>query len=671
MDQEKKDGEYTSDSSQETADVTIDKIVAQCLQEIQSARTFKQNKIGNWKLNELMYYGKAVKAVESRSSVQLSRMQEFVHTLLSKIDNPLIFKFTKRKNAQTKRVQRLNALCEIDRKIDHWDIKDIVGKKQGIIYGRSIYSYYADSIKGNYKPHLTNVDVYDFLVDPACGGIDLEDARYLGDCGLVIDKKGLLDGVKNGLFRKVVVDRLIEGPGNANDSSQEQTNKQDRTQDQNTTSRKEDSVSLDKFRFWRWYTTYEGNRMYVVLTNAGDCIRCKRIEDVLPVSEDFPQSAWPYWTWAAFPDLTEFWTPSYCDYVREIFMAQDVAINQMLDNAEAINKPQKIVNTGAIENLAELKYRRDGLIKFKGEIKPQDVVQFVQTPALTAPLEVFNILESIQEKTSGVSAQQKGVEDTDGKVGIYEGNEAAAADRFGLLNKSYSFGYERFARLWEMGVQDNLIKRKAIELIGPNGVEIVEVKRSDLFKKGDAYGVMVEASNAQLLASQALRQAKNNFLVTMLAQQAPLINKKKAIEKQAEIAGFSSDEITELLDVSVYGDSDLMGEADRDMESLLNGEQIRPNFAANNAYKQRIVNYMIDHREDMDTATFARFTAYVDSIEDDVLRNEARALQLDATKDAMARASMPMAPGGMPAPPGNGGAAPAPAAPITMPAGAV
>ena len=40
-----------------------------------------------------MYYGGGKKDLESRANVRLSRMQEFVHTLLSKIDNPLVFKF--------------------------------------------------------------------------------------------------------------------------------------------------------------------------------------------------------------------------------------------------------------------------------------------------------------------------------------------------------------------------------------------------------------------------------------------------------------------------------------------------------------------------------------------------------------------------------------------------
>ena len=92
------------------------KIASQAVNEIAVARIYKQGKIGNWQTNENLYYGKKLTMLEARSNVQLSRMQEFVHTLLSKIDNPLVFKFTKRKNSQLKRVERLNALVNFDKK---------------------------------------------------------------------------------------------------------------------------------------------------------------------------------------------------------------------------------------------------------------------------------------------------------------------------------------------------------------------------------------------------------------------------------------------------------------------------------------------------------------------------------------------------------------------------
>jgi len=46
-------------------------------------------------------------------------MSAFVHTILSKIDNKLTFKFTKRKESQTDRINKLNALKEIDGERDN------------------------------------------------------------------------------------------------------------------------------------------------------------------------------------------------------------------------------------------------------------------------------------------------------------------------------------------------------------------------------------------------------------------------------------------------------------------------------------------------------------------------------------------------------------------------
>ena len=615
----------------------IEKIAAQALDEIQFARTFKQSKTLRWRINEQMYYGNMPKIQEARASVQLGRMQEFVHTLLSKIDNPLVFKYTKRKNAQSKRVDRLNALRQIDQKTGAWDIKDIVGKKQGIIYGRAIYNYYAESPNGNYISHLDNIDVYDFLIDPSCGGIDIDAAKYLGSYDVIMDKSDLEEGRKRGIYLKDGVKCMIDGSGNANDSTQEQTNKQFRSYDVRTTGQKENN-DPSKYRFWRWFTTYEGDRIYLLMSDSGDVIRCEYMDDVLPTTEDRPKGMWPYWTWAAFPDLTEFWTPSYCDYVREVLMAQDVTVNQALDNAEAINKPMKAIDVSAIENLAELKYRRDGIIKMKGGTDMNRAMQIIQTPSIETPLKLFQLLESIQEKSSGVSAQSKGVADEAGKVGIYEGNEAAAADRFGLLNKSYSFGYERFAELYEMGVREHLIKRVAIEIMGPNGVELANVKKSDIFKSGDKFGVMVEASNAQMLASEQNKRAKDAFLLSLT--NSPHVNKKKLDEMRGEIAGITQEQLDELFDTSNYGTASLLSDADADLEEVLLGDKVSPNRAANNAYKQRFVDYMSNHSKELSNKEWARLEAYITSLEPVVLKNEARRLQNEQTQSLLKQSLM-------------------------------
>lgn len=590
-------------------------ITAQALEELQFARDYKQGKVKNWKTNEDLYYSRKVSPQQSRTNVDLGQMSSFVHTLLSKIDNPLIFKFVKRKESQLKRVKYLNALRVTDQQKDDWDIKDIVGKKQAIIYGRAIYSYSASSDNG-YKANLENVDVYDFLVDPAGGGIDLEKANYMGRYGVVKSKSELKEGIKNKTYIKTETTRLIDGSGNADSESQEDVNKHNRTQSTEVWQQNKEMSGKHRFKFWEWYTTFEGKRYYLLLQeDGGVAIRLEELTDV------FESNLWPFWTWAAFPDLTEFWTPSFCDYVREIFMAQAVSINQMLDNAEQINKPQKLVNVSAVPNLSELKYRRDGYIKVSKDIDLNKAVQTLEVPSIDTPLQVFELLDGIQEKSSGVTAGAKGTSDED-KVGIYEGNQANAADRFGFLNKSYSFGYKRFAKLYEWGVREHLIKKEAIDILGPEGVEVVEVSRRDIFRKNDEFGTMVESSNAETALSEAEKRTKLTFLANQSLN--PIQNQQKAYEIQASIAGFEEDTIRQLLDVSDYGSAELMSEAERDLEAILDGEIIPPNQRANTAYKQRFVDYMTDHMEDMSEEEFTLLAEYIMSLDDIITRNMVR-----------------------------------------------
>lgn len=633
--EEKKD-EFTADE--------IATIRDQALKEISHDRTYKQGKVKNWQKNEDMYYGRKTVTAESRANVELGRMQEYVHTLLSKVDDPLIFKYTKRKESQLKRVALLNSLVQLDRQRNMWDIKDLVAKKQCILYGRAVYTYTASDETKVYYPCLENVDVYDFLIDPAAGGIDIEVAMHLGNYGVVLTRDDLKTGAEAGLYIKSEVTELLAGPGNNTDRPIEENNKLRRTQDQNTVGQKE-LQNNDKFKFWQWFTTYKGERYKLIISTQGRVVQIKRWKDLSS------SGMYPYFTYAAFPDLTEFWTPAFCDYVREVFMVQNVNINQMLDNAEAVNKPQKVINVGALEDLAQLKYRRDGMIYTKGDYDANKVVQTLTVPSINTPIEVFNVLEAIQEKASGVTAGAKGVSDEEGKVGIYQGNQEAAADRFALFNKSYSFGTSRFAKLYEYGVRDYLVKRVAVELIGPNGVELVEIKRTDIYRKGDDYGVLVEASNREVLVTLQQMQEKLKWLAAQAMN--PIQNQKKAYEIGAKTAGFTAEDVRELLDTSEFGNSELMSEADRDLESLLANEPIKLNAWANNAYKQRMVDYLKDHTEDIDEAQFNRIVGYIDAIGQIVIQNEVRAFN-QSEVDRMNNASAVAANGGGPTAPKNG-----------------
>lgn len=615
----------------------IDEITKQSLREIVHDRAHKALKMTTWHKNEDMYYNKKVMLKEARSNVNLARGQEFVHTLLSKIKTPSQFKFSKRKESQLQRVNRLNALRIQDAKNDFWNIKDLVGKKQAIIYGRAIYSYYADSIDGVYAPHNENVDVYDFLIDPSAGGIDIEKAKHLGRFGVIKTRQELEQAKKDKTYICENIEQLLVGDGNAIEKTQEDINKDNRTWNQDT-GRDKKLHDKDEFKFWEWFTTYKGERYYLLLSEQqGMAIRIEKLVNMFPPTKQYKLGAYPFYTWAAYVDLTEFWSPAPLDYARDILQAQDVSINQLLDNSEAVNRPQKAVQVDSIESLAELKYRKDGIIRVKSGVNIDTAIKMLQVPSITTPIQVFNILESILQKSSGVTDASKGMADEDGRLGIYEGNVESAQERYGLIYDPYTMALERFARLYEIGVRDHLTKKVAVDMIGPDGIETEMVSKRDIYNKDDDFSVSVEATNADKILSNSQQKAKLIFLNAEAGN--PILNPKKVFEIKASIAGFDQDTIKEMLDTSEYGNAELMAECARDIESLLAGDEIKPNAYANNAYKQKMLDFMIDHQEDMKEDIFKGFVEYIQSLEPIIFRNEVRMIKQFEMNQLQATAS--------------------------------
>ena len=608
---------------------TRQRIKEQALQEISWNRTYKQGKVTNWRINEDLYYGRKLSNDTSRANVDLGRMQEFIHTLLSKVDNSLEFTFVKRKNAELKRVERLNALRIIDQQVGSWNIKDIAGKKQALLYGRAIYSYHADSADG-YQSHLENVDVYDFLIDPSGGGLDIERAMNMGRYGVIKSRSELKEGVKNKMYLRTETEELLQGAGNSTEQTQETVNQMNRTRDTNVWTTQKNIGNPDKFVFWEWYTTYDGERYYLLLTENGNtAVRVEKLTDI------FATGSWPFWTWASFIDLTEFWTPSFADYVREVFMAQSISIGQLLDNAEQRNKPQRAVDVMAVKDLSQLKYQRGGnFIEITGGVNVNNAIVTLDVPSISTPLDVYDKLESIVSKASGVTEGAAGSADPSGKATIYEGNQANAADRFGLLNKSYSFGYGRFADLWQNGVEEHLTTPMAIEILGPDGIEMQKISKKDIFRKGEKFKALIESSDAETAQSELEKRTKIQFLAANAEN--PIQNPKKAYEQGASISGFDQDTILQLLDTSDFGDASIMSEADRDIEDLLDGKKILPNEAATAAYKQRFVNYIRDNQEHLKDEQVNMFFDYIDQLDPIIMRNMATALSQSAIDQQLA-----------------------------------
>lgn len=617
-----------------------DELAKQALKEIDFSYRYKKARMTSWNKNEDMMnpdksspsvvspYGGSTQQADTRAQVPLYKMHGYVHTILSKIDSPLTFKYIKGETADLKKSKLMNSIKDKDAKIGRWNFKDLMGKRDAAIYGRAIYLYMTRNDKGQYKSLLNLIDPKDFLIDPDVGGLcteedgsGVEKATYLGWWNTKLTRAQITKGIKDGIYYKKVAEELIAGGTNTKAVTNQDNDKDNRKP---SGAPRERYKNENQFIFYTWITTDENDdRYYLVLTPSGDCIRCEPWKDIRRSGK------YPIWTWAAFPDPREFWTPSYCDFARGIFQAQEKSINQSLDNSEQINRPQTAVNVDYVRNLAQVRYRKDGYIEIEGNVDVNRVLQTRQTPPIEGPFKVYDKLESIVESESGVTADVKGTSDED-TLGIYEGNLMQAGDRFGLLNKSYAEGYYRFAVLHKEGVMQDLKKKMAVQILGPMGLEIEMVSARDLKPYQNDYDILVESSLAEAQSNLADSKNKLTFLGAYKGDQT--INQKVLFETQATIAGVDDDTIKRLLDTSDYNAIEVVAQADEAFQIILGGETPPLYKDANTAFLQRLHDLSDKYDHELSSEQHAAVFSYIDNITPIVERNAARSVVAESAR---------------------------------------
>lgn len=582
---------------------TRQKIATQALSEIDFARQNKAPKYPQWHKNEDLYYNKKINVEVGRINVNLNEMQSFVNTFVSKINAPWNFEYIKWEEADLEKAKIANAIKDKDRKGGDWDAKALFADQQLVMYWRYIFEYHADSIDNNYCSHLSNVDVYQFLIDPSCGGLDIENAYYMGRGGILKSKDQLKEGVKDGRYLKTEVEELISGSGDADTMSQEEQQAKNRYI--GIISNEKTIQTKDVWKFWEWNTTFEGKRYTILITeDGGKAVSVKLHSDL------FASDKWQYFTCAASPDLTEFWSPSPADGVRETIMAKQVSINQALQNSQEINEPMTYFDVDAVQdpNLM-IQYMKARKVPMKGGTDINKAVQTRQIPSINTPFAVYDKLDQITAVASGVTNDARG-QSTEDKVGIYEGNVQEAADRFAVIGELKAHAQRRFATLYLEWLDEHLTKAMAVDIIGVDGVSYKkDVTKKDLKRQYD-FDISIVTSGQEQAMQGVEKRNKLTFLQSNKVN--PLYNPKVLAEKEALIAGFSADEVKEMLSKD-YGESELMAHAAEDIQMLLR-KMPKPYRGATVAYAQKILDYVKDESDDLKPDQIDRYYLYIDEL---------------------------------------------------------
>ena len=580
------------------ANLNKDELLLQCEQEYDHALKYRQKREDRWRDVDDLYYGRKKKSLVSRANVHIPKMQGTIEALLSKIDDPPVISYDPQKESDKRKAEKMNGLLKFDMKCGNWDMKDILSKKDGAMYGRAIYKKYATS-EGGFTDYLDVVDCLNFLIDPLAGGLDpISNASYLGQDNII---KNI--GVMKKQAEKAGYDMEVLNEIGTNMNADSDTDNRYRS-----LSKRRESLCLSEavylddksVRLIEWYTTHMGEKYYCLFSPD-----FKKIVKTKKLKEMFKSEEWPFASWAIFPRLFEFWTPGYGEMLIEPNKIQNVILSQILDNNAFRNYGMKAYDMNKVKDPNQLNPKPMGRIAVDGN--PKNIIMDIPFPTLDNATGVYNLMEGIWDKETGINSQVKGTPNSKRMSATeFAGLIDEVDDRIFTTNKMYSSCYKRLAKLYYFGVEENMTRERRVKVLGAEGYGWEKISLKDV--KG-TYEVSISSgkqdeTNNRLKQDRMLEYAKAN-------RENPRINQQFLDEKSARIMGFSDDEVERLLNPNTEGDWKIMAKAAEENEELLK-KDVEPYKGATTGHIQRHLDFLKDNA-DIDDVIYARIQSHTDS----------------------------------------------------------
>lgn len=554
----------------------IENLVTQSCKERKHALEYRNLRQPKWAKTDELYFGNKRKSLVSRANVHLPILNGAIETLLSKTDEMPDLSFDPTTQADRPKTQDANSLLRIDMDLNDWESIDVYGKKECYMYGRAIEKKYSSTTNGDFTDHRDLVACIDFLIDPNAGGLKpFEKGRFCGHENIIKTKFELED--KDLYDQKAVKEIVskIESDAKADDPHRSHQKRKQAQGLQNFAYVSDDAVNLTE-----WYTTYQGVRYYILFSPyAKKAIRVEKLKDL------FSDDEFPFSSWAAFALEGEFWSPAPAELFHDINYAQNILSSQLMDNAAFRNYGMKAFDKTKIPNPNQLDPRPQGRIAVNGN--PNEAVMDIKFPSIGENLQLMNWLSVRFDTDTGVTQQAKGVP-TSKRMSATEFNGLLdqVADRVLTYNKQYTAHYRRLARLYLTGLKDNLTRKRRISVLGAQGVTNSFVNKDSLDFQSD---VLIKVSLKDQADAQKTRDEQLAFFNNNRQTQG--LNTKFMAEKEAELVGFSQDEVARLTNPQLEGSWRVVAEAHQENERLLTKAH-EPNPAASTQHVEVHLDFL-------------------------------------------------------------------------------
>ncbi len=519
--------------------------------EKESGIEYRKRRQPDWNDNYTLYRDKVItNRLTQRQTINIPLMKYGLNTLLKDIDEPPMLHFANLDNDQQKEIFYNEHWKEVSNRTK-LKIKDIVDKKQAMLYGRTFKKL--NIVDGRIAIEL--VDPQDMVVHMYVDPTDMDTAPCLIQTGIYRTLRSVL---KNEEYDKEARRQL------KNYFSQDSTDlEQDTTYESalDKAQRLSDMGHPDvmspllgeKYIELNEVYRYEEDKdkgniihmMVVAATDGGSFKLSKKpLCDVIGKTEDnYWYNHFPYSSWATDPEATDFWSDGIADILRNINRVLNAWISQLVENRTLRNFGMTFYDSSNAEFVPQTFTPMPfGFYPVPGN--PNEVMQPVVIPDLSESLDEMQFLIGMAEKaTAATSANTGATEERQVTLGEVQLALSNAKERVQSMKTYYTeswkdFG-ERYVKMLEAA--DDLLDPMVISRRGRLGKKMYkrEITAENWRSKS---GYTTEIKTKEDHEAESVQQVqKLQILAGEMPDNLPLIEIKN--KKLMEFAGLTPDEM--------------------------------------------------------------------------------------------------------------------------------
>ena len=576
---------------------TAEEIAKIAQKQIETSIHFKQARITEILDNEDIYNYKIRPALQGRLNIPFDGviMAGFIDTLVAQVNRPPRIEFHDDTGANLKGARKITSAFDKDSKRMRLKMKDRGMKKLAALSGRAIAKYYAES-DPKYYPYLNIVDYLDFHCEPNGGG-HLDDHYFHWQENIFRSKEDLEASIESKWYDGEQVKFLI--------NSYEQPDFKKTLDTFNNKNSRYATLGLDMesnnyiggtlYNLAEGDTYYKGKKYHLIFDRiTGIWLRC------VPLKEDFGNDLTPFISFASNQeDAFNFWNRGPADQIKPIAEAIRLNLNEILNNNRKRNWDMKAVDKKMFPDIRKLDWRQDGIVSADvplGQSIQNGIYRF-ETPEISGALNLNNYLNNLAGEKLGVNSQTQG-QGSEALATIYKGNELQISKRMKLISDSYEEMYEDLGKRYDWGLYDHAGEDEMVKLISTDGIGWEKITKED---KDPEYVVSVVSSSTEIAETDAEKRAKVEVLLSMEKDpnQMALINVKAHIEEKYRLAGYNEEKIKKLMNTKTDSTDELLSEAKKAIELILEGKNVGVNYGATTGYLQYISDWILDNSDDL------------------------------------------------------------------------